>query len=36
MTAVDNGLGMARILWEDYLEAVSLSQEKRCREFKKA
>lgn len=35
MTGVDNGLGMAGILWEAYLEAISLSQEKRCREFNK-
>lgn len=35
MTGVDNGLGMAGILWEAYLEAVPLGQEKRCREFNK-
>ena len=35
MTVVDDGLVMARILQEDYLEAISLCQEKGCREFNK-
>lgn len=36
MTVVDDGLVMARVLQEDYLEAIPLCQEKRCREFNKA
>lgn len=36
MTVVDDGLVMARILEEDYLEAISLCQEKKCRKFNKA
>lgn len=36
MTVVDDELVMARILQEDYPEAISLCQEKRCREFNKA